>query len=74
MTKSLYGEVPNDDVGILRDIFQIDRLVVVCARINFLWIHGFPLLSKLRKLVFLDLRKVIVLHIINGVLRCGVNE
>lgn len=63
----VHGEVPDNDVGVLHDAFQINRLMVVCARINFLWIHGFSLLSKLWKLVFFNLRKIIVLHIINGV-------
>ena len=63
----IHGEVPDNDVGILHDTFQINCFMVVCARINFLWIHGFSLLSKLWKLVFFNLRKIIVLHIINGV-------
>ena len=63
----IHGEVPDNDVGILHDTFQINRFMVVCARINFLWIHGFSLLSKLWKLVFFNLRKIIVPHIINGV-------
>ena len=62
----VHGEVPDNDVGILHDAFQINRFMVVCARINFLWIHGFSLLSKLWKLVFFNLRKIIVPHIING--------
>ena len=63
----VHGEVPDNDVRIFHDAFQINRLMVVCARINFLWIHGFSLLSKLWKLVFFNLRKIIVPHIINGV-------
>ena len=51
----IHGKIPDNDVGILHDAFQINRLMVVCARINFLWIHGFFLLSKLWKLVFFDL-------------------
>lgn len=51
----VHGEVHDNDVGILHDAFQINRLMVVCARINFLWIHGFFLLSKLWKLVFFNL-------------------
>lgn len=53
--------------GIFNDAFQPDRLMVIYARVNFLWIHGPSFLSKPWKLVFFDLRKIIVLHIINGV-------
>ena len=63
----IHGEVRDNDVGILHDTFQINRFMVVCARINFFWIHGLFLLSKLCKLVFFNPRKIIVLHIINGV-------
>ena len=63
----VHGEVPDNDVRILHDTFQINRFMVVCARINFFWIHGFFLLLKLCKLVFFNLRKIIVLRIINGV-------
>ena len=63
----IHGEVPDNDVRIFHDTFQINRFMVVCARINFLWIHGFSLLSKLWKLVFFNLQKIIVPHIINGV-------
>ena len=38
----IHGKVPDKDVGIFDDIFQINGFVVVGARINVLWIHDFP--------------------------------
>ena len=38
----IHGKVPDKDVGILDDIFQINGFVVVGARINILWIHNVP--------------------------------
>ena len=38
----IHGKVPDKNVGIFDDIFQINGFVVVCARINILWIHDFP--------------------------------
>lgn len=38
----IHGKVPDKDVGIFDDIFQIYGCVVVGARINILWIHDFP--------------------------------
>ena len=38
----IHGEIPDKDVGILDDIFQINGFVVVSARINIFWINGFP--------------------------------
>ena len=35
----IHGKVPDKDVGIFDDIFQINGFVVVGARINLLWIH-----------------------------------
>ena len=43
----IYGEIPHKNVGIINNAFQINRLMVIGARINFLWIHGLSLLSKL---------------------------
>ena len=38
----IHGKVPDKDVGIFDDIFQINGFVVVGARINILWIHNVP--------------------------------
>lgn len=38
----IHGKVPDKDVGIFDDIFQIYGCVVVGARINILWIHNVP--------------------------------
>ena len=38
----IHGEIPDKDVGIFDDIFQINGFVVVGARINILWIHNVP--------------------------------
>ena len=38
----IHSKVPDKDVGIFDDIFQINGFVVVGARINILWIHDFP--------------------------------
>ena len=35
------GKISDADVRIVDDIFQINGVVVVCARINAFWIHGF---------------------------------
>ena len=35
------GLISDADVRIVDDIFQINGVVVVCARINAFWIHGF---------------------------------
>ena len=35
------GKISDADVRIVDDIFQINGVVVVCARINTFWIHGF---------------------------------
>ena len=40
----IYGKVSDKDVGSFHNTFQIDRFMVVCAGINFLWVHGFSLL------------------------------
>ena len=63
----VHGEVSNNDAGVFHNTFQINRFMVVCARINLFWIHGFFLLLKLCKLVFFNLRKNIVLHRVNCV-------
>lgn len=44
----------------------VSKLLYCCG--SFFGLHGVSLLSKLWKLVFLHLRKIIVLHIIDGVL------
>ena len=38
----IHGKLPDKDVGIFDDIFQINSFVVVGARINILWIHNVP--------------------------------
>ena len=38
----IHGKVPDKDVRIFDDIFQIYSFVVVGARINVLWIHDVP--------------------------------
>ena len=38
----IHGEIPDKDVGIFDDIFQINGFVVVGGRINILWIHDVP--------------------------------
>ena len=38
----IHGKVPDKDVGIFDDIFQINGFVVVGASINILWIHNVP--------------------------------
>ena len=38
----IHSKVPDKDVGIFDDIFQINGFVVVGARINILWIHNVP--------------------------------
>ena len=63
----VHGEVPDNDVGILHDAFQINRLMVVCARINFplnSWL--FPSLKAVETRIFSICEKSLF-HIINGV-------
>ena len=43
----IHSKVPDKDVGIFDDIFQINGFVVVGSRINSIWIHSPSLLSKL---------------------------
>ena len=43
----IHGKVPDKDIGIFDDIFQINGFMVIGARINFIWIHSLYLLSKL---------------------------